>query len=600
MGVMNKLRENTGVILWILVISFGVIWTLQDSDVFSTVGQPTGNIAVVNGADITYQEFQESMEQQMQRVRQQMDGDVTPQMQDMVREQTYTQLVNAQLIEQEMDRLGIDVTDAEVMDMVYGDNPHPVIRQQFADDSGEVDQQLIANLAQNPEMRESWLQMEQFLREERRQNKMNTLLQSTVHVSNQDVEDFHFRQNAQANVQYVALNYASVGSDEIEVTDADLRDYYDENREEFRRERTYEVEYTTLPKEPTSEDSSAVLQDLENMRAGFVDAEADDVESFLERNGSAVPYNDEFVDASSLSDAVADAVFEDPTPGRVTDIIVDGGNAQFVRIMETQPDEDAEDDAPEVEVKLAIMALEIRPSLATIREIEDTMDDIAFYAEEGDFEEEAANQNVPVEDMTVQDGDDTFPDLGQSRALRDFLSSADEGAISDVIELTDRFVVARLASIQEEGYRSFSEVEDQVEPRVIQEKRRAVQVERMQDAYEGAASLEDLADALSTRLRTQEGVRYNDDVIPGLGRDPMFTGTVFGLDEGERSGVVGGANAAYVVEVTAWDEPGTLADQEREELRQQLLAQRQQQITNQWIESLREDADIEDNRSAYF
>lgn len=600
MGVMNKLRENTGVILWILVISFGVIWTLQDSDVFSTVGQPSGNIAVVNGADISYQEFQESMEQQMQRVRQQMDGDVTPQMQDMVREQTYTQLVNAQLIEQEMNRLGIDVTDAEVMDMVYGDNPHPVIRQQFADDSGEVDQQLIANLAQNPEMRESWLQMEQFLREERRQNKMNTLLQSTVHVSNQDVEDFHFRQNAQADVQYVALNYASVGSDEIEVTNADLRDYYDENREEFRRERTYEVEYATLPKEPTSEDSSAVLQDLENMRAGFVDAEADDVESFLERNGSAVPYNDEFVDASSLSDAVADAVFEDPTPGRVTDIIVDGGNAQLVRIMETQPDEDAEDEAPEVEVKLAIMALEIRPSLATIREIEDTMDDIAFYAEEGDFEEEAANQNVPVDDMTVQDGDDTFPDLGQSRALRDFLSSADEGAISDVIELTDRFVVARLASIQEEGYRSFSEVEDQVEPRVIQEKRRAVQVERMQDAYEGAASLEDLADALGTRLRTQEGVRYNDDVIPGLGRDPMFTGTVFGLDEGGRSGVVGGANAAYVVEVTAWDEPGTLADEEREELRQQLLAQRQQQITNQWIESLREDADIEDNRSAYF
>lgn len=600
MGVMNKLRENTGVILWILVISFGVIWTLQDSDVFSTVGQPTGNIAVVNGANITYQEFQQSVEQQMQRVRQQTDGNVTPQMQDIVREQTYTQLVNAQLIEQEMDRLGIQVTDAEVMDMVYGDNPHPVIRQQFSDDSGEVDQQLIANLAQNPDMRESWLQMEQFLREERRQNKMNTLLQSTVHVSNRDVEDFHFRQNAQADVQYVALNYASVSSDEIDVSESDLRNYYDENREDFRRERTYEVQYATLPKEPTSEDSSAVTQDLENMRSDFVDTEADDVESFLERNGSAVPYNDEFVDASSLPNAVAEAVFEDPTPGRVTDIIVEGGNAQLVRIMETQPNEDAEDGAPQVEVKLAIMALEIRPSLATIRELEDTMDDIAFYAEEGDFEEEAANQEVPVNELTAQEGDATFPELGQSRALRDFLSAAEAGDISDVIELDDRFLVAHLTGIQGAGYRSFSEVQDQIEPRVIREKRRGVQVQRMQDAYESAESLEDLADALGTRLRTQEGVRYNDDVIPGLGRDPMFTGTVFGLEEGERSGVVGGANAAYVVEVTAWDEPGTLADAEREQIRQQLLSQRQQQVVNQWIESLREEANIKDNRSAYF
>ena len=600
MGVMNKLRENTGVILWILVISFGVIWTLQDSDVFSTVGQPTGNIAVVNGADISYQEFQQSVEQQMQRVRQQMDGNVTPQMQDMVREQTYTQLVNAQLIEQEMDRLDIQVTDAEVMDMVYGDNPHPVIRQQFSDDSGQVDQQLIANLAQNPDMRESWLQMEQFLREERRQNKMNTLLQSTVHVSNRDVEDFHFRQNAQADVRYVALNYASVSSDEIDVSESDLRDYYDENREDFRRERTYEVQYATLPKEPTSEDSSAVMQDLENMRSDFADTEADDVESFLERNGSAVPYNDEFVDASSLPDAVADAVFADPTPGRVTDIIVEGGNAQLVRIMETQPNEDAEEGESDVEVNLAIMALEIRPSLATIREIEDTMDDIAFYAEEGDFEEEAANQNVPVNELTAQEGDATFPELGQSRALRDFLSAAEVGNISDVIELDNRFLVARLTGIQEAGYRSFSEVQDQIEPRVIREKRRDVQVQRMQDAYEGAESLDALADALGTRLRTREGVGYNDDVIPGLGRDPMFTGTVFGLDDGERSGVVGGANSAYVVEVTAWDEPGALADREREEVRQQLLSQRQQRVVNQWIESLREDADIKDNRSAYF
>lgn len=599
MGVMNKLRQNTGVILWILVISFGVIWTLQDSDVFNTVGQPTGNIAVVNGADITYQEFQQAVEQQMQRVRQQMDGNVTPQMQDMVREQTYTQLVNAQLIEQEMDRLGINVTDAEVMDMVYGDNPHPVIRQQFSDDSGQVDQQLIANLAQNPDMRQSWLQLEDFLREERRQNKMNTLLQSTVHVSERDVQDAHFRQNAEADVRYVALNYASVSRDEVEITESDLRDYYDTNREDFRRERTYEVQYASLPKVPTAEDSAAVFEDLRALRNEF--ASTDDVDAFLDRNGSALSYTEEFVQASSLPDPVADAVFADPTPGRVTDVVVAGGNAQLIRIMGTEPAESPEEGQSDVAVDIAQMALEIRPSIATLRSLEDRMDDVAFYAEEGDFEEEAANQNAPVNQLTAQEGDVTFPGLGQSRALRDFLSGAEEtGVISDVIELDDRFVVAHLTGIQEAGYRPFSEVEDQIEPRVLQQKRKAVQVQRTQDAYRGAASLQDLADALDTRLRTREGVGYNDNVIPGLGRDLAFTGTVFGLDEGERSNVVGGANAAYVVEVTNWNEPEPLTDEQRTQLRERLRAQRQQQVVNRWLESLREDAAIKDNRAAYF
>ncbi len=599
MGVMNKLRENTGVILWILVISFGVIWTLQDSDVFNTVGQPTGNIAVVNGADITYQEFQQAVEQQMQRMREQMGGDVTPQMQDMVREQTYTQLVNTQLIEQEMDRLGVDVTDAEVMDMVYGDNPHPVIRQQFSDDSGQVDQQLIANLAQNPDMRQSWLQLEDFLREERRQNKMNTLLQSTVHVSERDVQDAHFRQNAAADVQYVALNYASVSRNDVEIAESDLRDYYDTNREDFRRERTYEVQYASLPKVSTTEDSAAVIQDLESLRSEF--AATDDVAGFLDRNGSAVSYAEEFVEASSLPTPVAEAVFADPTPGRVTDIVVAGGNAQLIRIVGTEPVEEPEDGAPNVAVDIAQMALEIRPSVATLRDLEDRMDDVAFYADEGDFEEEAANQNAPVDQLTAQDGDVTFPGLGQSRALRDFLSSAEEtGIISDVIELDNRFVVAHLTGIQDAGYRSFSDVEDQIEPRVLQEKRKAVQVQRMQDAYQGAASLQELADALDTRLRTRDGVGYNDNVIPGLGRDLAFTGTVFGLESDERSGVVGGANAAYVVEVTNWNDPEPLTDAQRTQLREQLRAQRQQQVVNQWIESLREGATIDDNRAAYF
>lgn len=589
MGVMNKLRENTGVILWILVISFGVIWTLQDSDVFNTVGQPTGNIAVVNGADITYQEFQQAVEQQMQQVRQQVQGDVTPQMQDMVREQTYTQLVNAQLIQQEMDRLGIQVTDEEVMDMVYGDNPHPVIQQQFADETGQVDQQLIANLAQNPELRESWLQLEQFLRDERRENKMNTLLQSTVHVSNRDVEDFHFRQNARADVRYVALNYASVSRDQVDLSESELRDYYNANRDDFRRERTYEVQYATLPKEPTAEDSAAVVQDLEDLRAGL--READDVESFLQRNGSAVPYDDSFVTEDELSAPLAEAVFEDLTPGRVTDPVFADGLAQMARIMDARPEEG--------EVQLATMALNVRPSLATLREYEDRMDDVAFYSDSGDFEEEAARQDVPVQRMTVEDGDDTFPEIGQSRALRDFLSAASRGDVSDVIELDDRFIVARLASVQRAGYRDFEEVRSQIEPRVLREKRQAVQVERMQDALRGAASLDELAESLGTQLRTRS-VSFEDDVIPGLGRDPMFTGTVFGLEEGERSDVVGGANAAYVVEVESWDRPGELSSSEREQLRQQLLAQRQQRVVQQWIESLRDAADIRDHRGQYF
>lgn len=62
MGVMNKLRENTGVILWILVISFGIIWVLQDSGAFDVVGRTGDTIAEVNGDPISYQEYVRAVE----------------------------------------------------------------------------------------------------------------------------------------------------------------------------------------------------------------------------------------------------------------------------------------------------------------------------------------------------------------------------------------------------------------------------------------------------------------------------------------------------------------------------------------------------------
>jgi hypothetical protein len=205
MGAMNTLRQNTGVILWILVISFGVIWTLQDSDVFSAMNQTSRNVATVNGSPIQQEEYQRMLKRQRQRFQEQLGSDMNPQMERRVREQAYDQVINQELLQQEMGRLGISVTDSEVEDMVFGETPHPIIRQQFADSTGQINYNLLQNMASNSEARAQWIKLEEFLRRQRRQQKMNSLVQSTIQVSESDVENYYHRQNASASAQYVAL-----------------------------------------------------------------------------------------------------------------------------------------------------------------------------------------------------------------------------------------------------------------------------------------------------------------------------------------------------------------------------------------------------------
>lgn len=689
MGAMNKLRENTGVILWILVLSFGVIWTLQDSNVFEAVNQPSQNVAVVNGQAISNQEYRQAVEQQQQRLRQRSGDEITPRMQEMIRQRAYDQLINSQLLEMEMKRLGISVTDREVEDMVFGSTPHPLVRRWFADSTGQINYAMLQNMAQNPRANPQFRQMENILREQRRQAKMTSLVQSTVLVSEEDVEEYHWRQNVSASVQYVAQRYASVPDDSVTVTESDLRDYYQENKEDFRREKTVTLNYVTLPKVPTAEDSAAVADDLEGFRDEFAAAENDSL--FLAENASERAFSRSYVTPDEMDESVADAVYENPEPGRIAGPVFGNGLAHLIKIRDTQPAETAyiharhillESDAPSDEVRsrlaairdtiesgaatfgemartysedqsaeeggdlgwfgpgtkpdrfdqaafnaeagalvgpvrsefgyhliqiegradeavqIADLAFNLSPSQATLTDKQATLEDISFYAqEESSFEDEAERRDLEVEEVQAEATQSTIPGIGQSQALSSFMESAEEGDISDVIELDNIFVLAKAASVQPEGYRPFAEVQDQIRPRVTLQKKQHVLARQMRRAVD-RVGFDGLPQLLNTELRTQSDVTFSTETAPGVGRDPMFAGTVFGLDEGQTSGVVQGENAAFVVRLTRLNEPAELTDAERQKIREKLLQQRRRQVSSQWMAALRDEASITDNRSA--
>ncbi|WP_103027644.1 peptidyl-prolyl cis-trans isomerase [Salinibacter altiplanensis] len=688
MGAMNKLRQNTGVILWILVLSFGIIWTLQDSDVFSAMNQTTRNVATVNGTPVQNEDYQRILKRQRQRFQQQLGGDMNPQMESRVREQAYNQVINQELLQQEMERLGISVTDSEVEEMVFGENPHPVIRRQFADSTGQINYQLLQNMASNPEARTQWIKLEEFLRRQRRQQKMSSLVQSTIQVSEADIEDHYRRQNASASAQYVGLRYARVPDDSITVTESDLRNYYDNNREDYKREKTVTLQYATTSKEATAEDSSGIAGDLNDLRTDFRATENDSL--FLLNNASDQDFSREYRTPDQMSARIADSVYAAPEPGRIVGPVFGGGQAHLLKIRGTRPAEndflharhilletnqadpeqagrlqairdsvesgaasfaelarrysddgsasdggdlgwfargsmvDAFEEAAfgaepgslvgpirsefgyhlirvearaEQAVRVTDLAYNLSPSQATLSDKESQLGDLAYFAEEeGGFAEEAQRLGLSVEEVQVETDQSSVPGIGQSAALSQFLESASDGAISDVIELSNKFVVAEVTNVTPEGYRSFSEVKAQIRPQVELQKKRAVQTRRMERAL-AQNSFDALPEVLNTERRTQSDITYSTSTVPGLGQEPQFVGTVFGLDEGETSGVVAGANAAFVVQTTQKTSPPPLTDQKRQQLLKQLLKQRRQQVSSDWIAALKEDASIEDNRT---
>jgi peptidyl-prolyl cis-trans isomerase D len=335
MGTMSKMRENTGVVLWILVFAFGIIWVLQDSGGLDVIGTTGGrDIGAVDGDKISYEDFSRELDMQMQQYQQATGDPMSPQMVEQTRERVFQAMVENKLREQEMDRLGIRVTDEEVYQMVMGSRPHPIITLYFGDGEGGVNRALLENFVNNPEARQDWIQIENYLRAERRREKMDNLIGASVRVSEQDVLDEYLMRNRRVDAQWVGLRFAQVPDDSVQLSETDLKRFYNENREEFRQQRTYSIQYVSRSRNASPEDSTRILEDLERLRPRFAAAEDDSL--FMARNASDRPYLSDWFTADDLDDAVASAVFSDPTPGRIAGPVFSRDEAHLIKIQEVR------------------------------------------------------------------------------------------------------------------------------------------------------------------------------------------------------------------------------------------------------------------------
>ena len=226
-----------------------------------------------------------------------------------------------------------------------------------------------------------------------------------------------------------------------------------------------------------------------------------------------------------------------------------------------------------------------------------------FTEEENrDFAEAAAEAGMNTTSVLVTEGQPFVPGLQVGRAFFRFVRGAEVGDLSEPIDAGDQIIVARVAEKLPAGTRPFDEVRSQIEAEVLTEKKRALQAERLRAALgSGNASLSTIAQASGGAVQAAEGLSLASPTVTGFGSEPSLVGAAFGLKPGQRSGVVEGENAVFVVQTTALrgGTPGELTAQVREQTRQQILQRKRARVQQAWLQALREDADIEDFRSNF-
>jgi len=93
-------------------------------------------------------------------------------------------------------------------------------------------------------------------------------------------------------------------------------------------------------------------------------------------------------------------------------------------------------------------------------------------------------------------------------------------------------------------------------------------------------------------------VNLKNPTVAGAGAEPKVVGTAFALKEGEVSKPISGEKGVFVIKVTNKKEAQELDNYQS--FADQNNRQQNQQVRNQLFQALKNNAEIEDNRSEFY
>ena len=269
MALIGDIRRNPWILIVFIALGLGgFIFMDSFSGERSIMGSQATNLGEINGTKIDQLQFA----RWEQTVYGNAGGDVYNR-----KSSLWNYLVEDAIIKDESESLGgLDVTKAEMQELVFGNNKSPLMRARFPDPSqlAQLKTRLLDNNEQNDELRNYWNYLEQEVMKERRQAKLNALIQKGMYAPTWQLNQIHQEQNQQIDFSYVRIPYGDI--DDVELSDADYKTYIQNNKATLTQdEETRRLEYVAFDILPSSVDTANIIAKLTEDKALFASTNND-------------------------------------------------------------------------------------------------------------------------------------------------------------------------------------------------------------------------------------------------------------------------------------------------------------------------------------
>ena len=262
----------------------------------STNNERRQQVGEVLGKKISVQEFQSLVDEYQEVIKMTQGRDnLSEEELNQVKDQVWQQFVNNTIIETEAAKVGLTVTDEEMQNLLKaGTNPMlmqtPFVNQQtgrfdvsqltkFLADYNKMKSQGNAQTEQYERIYQYWKFMEKNIRQQLLATKYQQLLAQCL-LSNPVSAKMAFdAQNEESDVLLAAVPYSTIKDTDVEVTDGDLKDKYNSQKEQYKQYvESRDIKYVDFQVVASKADRDALMKTMQEaqrqLSAGVVPAEA--------------------------------------------------------------------------------------------------------------------------------------------------------------------------------------------------------------------------------------------------------------------------------------------------------------------------------------
>lgn len=723
MSVLEKIRSRAGLLVGIVGVAL-LVFILQsafESGNFFFRGDKT--VGEIAGKSIDYEMFKAKYDEAVE-VQKRNSGVTTLDQQtlDGIAMQVWNQFINEQVMQKEYSKLGIGVSGDELTDMMI-DNPHPSIIKNLSDQQGNIAPQFVdektgqvspAKIRQfvqsmTDEVETQWIELEKYIRQVRMYEKYVNIFKKGMYTPSAFAKRNYKAQNSSVNIKYVIKNYKTVADSTVQVSDEDLKKYYNAHQYEFKQEASRNIEYIAFDLVPSQEDYDETKAQMEKIAEEFKNKKADEDSTFVVSESDAHNFDMSFHTPGTLSPQIDTAMFK-AEPGTVLgpyrensayivakliktktsadsakvrhiliayqgsgasdDVkrtkeqakkladslcaVLKKSNAKFGEFVEKYSDDRGKTMPPNkkpgedymgkggsygwinassgfvdpfknagldnkkgdmviaesnygyhiIEVmdskgsqkKVQVVTIDriVQPSSKTLSAI--NIEASKFASENNTnelFQKAVVDQklNKRVAEK-IKESDRTLPGLESPRELIRWAYENEKGAVSNPMEIGNKYIVAALTEVREKGVAPLDLVKDDVKEKVIKEKKAEMFAKELENASKGA-TIEAVASTLKLNVEQANSINFNTFSIPGSSAEPAVIAAASVMKAKTMSKPLVGAEGVFLVYVDAVNEAPALQDLKAQQATQTM--QMQYRVDSELYEALKEKAEISEH-----